>query len=194
MTRSCSSSRCNSLHQQALRLQSGFTGVQYMPILGIPLCERSLMIPPTRPGSSSLSPSVPGTRPSATTTTRRRCAGVHVAPSFNAHSTIPLDPLLSLAPSLSLRSTYYHMQEQSPGYPHGDGDCASPACDCGTMPCGFYLWNHSSTAVVNGQTFLDWFIHSYMFNAVGSSPLVSGFFWVRVVCVATRVYVGLGGN
>ena len=43
----------------------------------------------------------------------------------------------------------------------------------------FYLWNHSSTAVVNGQTFLDWFIHDYMFNTVGSSPLVSGFFWVR---------------
>lgn len=45
------------------------------------------------------------------------------------------------------------------------------------MPCGFYLWNHSSTAVVNGQTFQDWFIHDYMFNTVGSSPLVSGFFW-----------------
>ncbi len=36
---------------------------------------------------------------------------------------------------------------------------------------------HSSTTVVNNQTFLDWFIHDYMFNAVGSSPLVSGFFW-----------------
>ena len=42
---------------------------------------------------------------------------------------------------------------------------------------GFYLWNHSSTTVVNGQTFQQWFIHSYMLNAVGSSPLVSGFFW-----------------
>ena len=71
-------------------------------------------------------------------------------------------------------SNFYHMQEQSPGYPHGDGDCAAPACDCGNNPCGFYLWNHSSTAVVNGQTFRDWFISSYMFNEVGSSPLVSG--------------------
>eukprot|EP00911_Craspedida_sp_UC1_P001471 UC1_evm1s1110 len=69
------------------------------------------------------------------------------------------------------------MQEQTPGYPHGDGDCAAPACDCGSKPCGFYLWNHSSTTVVKGQTFQDWFIHSYMFNEVGSSPLVSGFFW-----------------
>ena len=69
------------------------------------------------------------------------------------------------------------MQEQSPGYPHGDGDCAPPGCDCGTQPCGFYLWNHSATSVVKGQTFRDWFIESYVFNAVGSSPLVSGFFF-----------------
>ena len=74
-------------------------------------------------------------------------------------------------------SDYFHMQEQTPNYPHGDGDCAAPACDCGTKPCGFYLWNHSSTTVVNGQTFQDWFIHDYMFNEVGRSPLVSGFFW-----------------
>jgi hypothetical protein len=30
---------------------------------------------------------------------------------------------------------------------------------------------------VNGQTFQDWFIKSYVLNAVGLSPLVSGFFW-----------------
>jgi hypothetical protein len=30
---------------------------------------------------------------------------------------------------------------------------------------------------VNGQTFQQWFIHSYVLNEVGSSPLVSGFFW-----------------
>ena len=69
------------------------------------------------------------------------------------------------------------MQEQTPGHPTDDGNCAAPACDCGSMPCAFYMWNHSSTAIVKGQTFRDWFIHSYMFNEVGSSPLVSGFFW-----------------
>lgn len=74
-------------------------------------------------------------------------------------------------------SDLYHSQEQSPGYPHGDGDCSAPGCDCGKVPCGFYIWNHSSTAVVNNQTFQEWFINSYMLNAVGSSPLVSGFFW-----------------
>jgi hypothetical protein len=74
-------------------------------------------------------------------------------------------------------SDYYHMQEQSPGYPHGDGDCAAPGCDCGSKPCGFYMWNHSSTAVVKGQTFQQWFINDYVLNKVGMSPLVSGFFW-----------------
>lgn len=42
-----------------------------------------------------------------------------------------------------LCSDYFHMQEQTPGYPTGDGDCAAPACDCGNNPCGFYLWNVS---------------------------------------------------
>ena len=73
-------------------------------------------------------------------------------------------------------SDYYHMQEQTPDYPRGDGNCAAPACDCGKSPCGFYMFNHSSTAVVGGQTFREWFIQSYVFNEVGSSPLVSGFF------------------
>ena len=45
------------------------------------------------------------------------------------------------------------------------------------MPCGFYVFNHSSTAIVNGQSFQEWFVHDYMINHVGSSPLVSGFFW-----------------
>ena len=36
---------------------------------------------------------------------------------------------------------------------------------------------HSSTAIVNGQSFQQWFVNSYMFNNVGQSPLVSGFFW-----------------
>ena len=81
------------------------------------------------------------------------------------------------AANTTLCSDFYHSQEQSPGYPHGDGDCAAPACDCGSVPCGFYVFNHSSHTVVNGQTFQQWFIHSYMLNSVGSNPLVSGFFW-----------------
>jgi len=75
-------------------------------------------------------------------------------------------------------SELYHCQEQSPGYPHGDGDCGAPNCYCGSnVPCGFYVWNHSSTTVVNNQTFLDWFKDSYVFDYQGTSPLVSGFYF-----------------
>lgn len=75
-------------------------------------------------------------------------------------------------------SNLYHNQEQSPEYPHGDGSCAAPNCDCGTgVPCGFYIWNHSSTTVVHGQTFLEWFKDDYIFDYQGSSPLVSGMYF-----------------
>merc|ERR1719331_1751610 len=75
-------------------------------------------------------------------------------------------------------SDAYHNQEQSPGYPHGDGDCGAPNCYCGSnVPCGFYIWNHSSTTVVHGQTFLEWFRDDYVFDYQGSSPLVSGMYF-----------------
>ena len=74
----------------------------------------------------------------------------------------------------SLCSDLYHSQEQSPGFPHGDGDCLAPGCDCGKVPCGFYVFNHSTTTVVNNQTFQDWFINDYILNKVGRSDLVSG--------------------
>jgi hypothetical protein len=77
----------------------------------------------------------------------------------------------------TLCSDRYHNQEQSPGYPSGDGNCDAPTCDCGKIPCGFYFFNHSSTTVVNGQTFAQWFKDSYIFDSQGTSPLVSGFYF-----------------
>jgi len=78
----------------------------------------------------------------------------------------------------ALCSNLYHNQEQSPEFPHGDGDCAAPNCDCGKgVPCGFYIWNHSSTTVVNNQTFLEWFRDDYIFDYQGTSPLVSGMYF-----------------
>jgi len=41
-------------------------------------------------------------------------------------------------------SKLYHDQEQTPGFPHGDGVCSGP-CDCGVHPCGEYLFNVSTT-------------------------------------------------
>ena len=81
--------------------------------------------------------------------------------------------------NLTKCSDLYHCGQacQTPGFQHGDGSCAAPGCDCGKQPCGFYLWNHSSTAVVHGQTFQDWFVNDYMLNKIGMSHQVSGFFW-----------------
>jgi hypothetical protein len=74
---------------------------------------------------------------------------------------------------------YFHTQMDTP-LPIGKGGygaCTSTACNCGTKPCGFYVFNVSSDVVINNQTFLDWYINSYMLDSIGSSPEISGFFW-----------------
>jgi hypothetical protein len=78
-----------------------------------------------------------------------------------------------------LCSKYYHDQSQTPGYPSGDGHCAAPACDVGSVPVGEYIWDPRAANVsVKGQTFLQWFVDSYLFGPTGGgSPLVSGFFF-----------------
>jgi len=78
-----------------------------------------------------------------------------------------------------LCSNYYHDQVQTPGYPHGDGDCAAPACDVGKVPVGEYIWDPRAWNVsINGQTLGDWFINNYLFDATGGgSPFVSGFYF-----------------
>jgi len=77
---------------------------------------------------------------------------------------------------------YFHTQMDTPlPGPGGYGEChpiePNLGCDCGSKPCGFYVFNHSSDVVVNGQRFQDWFLNSYMFNEVGNSSLVNGFYW-----------------
>jgi len=78
-----------------------------------------------------------------------------------------------------LCSKYYHDQEQTPGYPHGDGDCTAPACDVGKVPVGEYLWDPRAWNVsVKGKTFGNWFINDYLFDQTGGgNPKVSGFFF-----------------
>ena len=74
-----------------------------------------------------------------------------------------------------LCTEYFHTQMDTPR-PDGKGygQCAQPACNCGTKPCGFYVFNVSSTAIVNNQTFLQWYLDSYIFNSDGNSD---GFFF-----------------
>ena len=77
-----------------------------------------------------------------------------------------------------LCTDYFHTQMDTPRPDgRGYGKCAPPACNCGTKPCGFYVYNHSSTVIINNQSFRDWFIDDYMLNDIGMDPDVSGFFW-----------------
>lgn len=74
---------------------------------------------------------------------------------------------------------YFHTQMDTPNIPgrKGYGTCAPPACNCGSKPCGFYVFNHSSDAIVHGLSFREWYVYSYMLDAIGASPYVDGFFW-----------------
>ena len=75
---------------------------------------------------------------------------------------------------------HFHDSVQTPGYPHGDGDCAAPGCDVGkALPIGAYLFNPAAANTsVRGQTFTEWFVDDYLFGPNGgSNPNISGFFF-----------------
>lgn len=59
-----------------------------------------------------------------------------------------------------LCTDFYHSQDQTPNYPSGDGDCPGP-CDCGGVPCGFYLFNHGNS------TLRKWLIDDFVFGPTG---------------------------
>ena len=74
-------------------------------------------------------------------------------------------------------SELYHAQSQTPGYPHGDGNCDKP-CDCGRLPCGPYLFDHrQGDTKVKGQTLREWFVAEMFGGPTGlDSPAISGFY------------------
>ena len=45
-------------------------------------------------------------------------------------------------------SAFYHDQEQTPEHPGRDGSCEPGQCDCGTVPCGEYLWDHRNGSML----------------------------------------------
>ena len=71
-----------------------------------------------------------------------------------------------------LCSAFYHSQDQTPGYPSGDGSCPGP-CDCGGVPCGFYIFNHANA------TLRRWLIDDFVFGPTGlghPSGAISGLY------------------
>ena len=77
-----------------------------------------------------------------------------------------------------LCSNMYHDNVQTPGYPGGDGNCAAPACDVGTVPIGEYLFEHRNANVsINNQTLVEWFIEEYLAGPNGlGHPEISGLY------------------
>ena len=73
----------------------------------------------------------------------------------------------------------YHDLAQTPGYPHGDGDCAAPGCDVGSVPIGEYLFDPRAANVsIKGQTFAEWYVDDYLFGPTGAgNPNISGFYF-----------------
>ena len=74
-----------------------------------------------------------------------------------------------------LCSTLYHGQVQTPQYP---GLCEAPACDCGLLPCGEYVFEFRSANIsVHGQTFVEWFINDYFFSPTAlGNPGIDGLY------------------
>ena len=76
-------------------------------------------------------------------------------------------------------SNLYHDQSQTPGYPHGDGNCAAPGCDVGSVPVGEYLFDPRAANIsIHGQTFAEWYVEEYLLGPTGgSNENVSGFYF-----------------
>lgn len=75
-----------------------------------------------------------------------------------------------------LCTVFYHDQEQtpavpSPANPDPDGKCVG-RCDCGTIPCGEYLFDHR-----NGSMLQEWLLSEVILGPNGlGSPAIDGFF------------------
>jgi len=75
-------------------------------------------------------------------------------------------------------SIFYHDQLQTPEVPDL---CTENECDCGTQPCGEYLFDHR-----NGSMLQEWLVNEYIGGAAGlGSPDIHGFFFDDYWCSNT---------
>ena len=80
----------------------------------------------------------------------------------------------------TLCSTFYHDQEQTPSVPGlpppaprvPDGSCLPSGCNCGSQPCGEYLFDHR-----NGSMLQEWLVKELIGGPLGlGDEAISGFF------------------
>lgn len=85
-------------------------------------------------------------------------------------------------------SIFYHDQTQVPQHPTKGGGLAKPPnydngkcideCDCGTQPCGNYVWDFRNTS------FQDWYINELFLKRLNASPGAKAFY------IDDRIYGG----
>ena len=86
-------------------------------------------------------------------------------------------------------SVFYHDQTQVPEHPTKRGILAAPKptyddgkcideCDCGTQPCGNYVWDFRNT------TFQEWYVHKLFLERIDSTPGAKAFY------IDDRIYGG----
>lgn len=79
-------------------------------------------------------------------------------------------------PQVPICSDLYHGTEQVPRYPPiynglNDGNCSAPGCDCGGLPCGRYLFNHTNSSL------REWLVNEHILGdtAIGN-PNISAIY------------------
>ena len=82
-------------------------------------------------------------------------------------------PYVNTKCTLGKCSDLFHSQFQTPEYHSGSvmfGDCKEH-CDCGELPCGWYLWNHSNPDC------REWLVKEHMMGAMsmGSADVQGNF-------------------
>ena len=71
------------------------------------------------------------------------------------------------APQKPLCSDLFHGTQQVPRWPitvphaSNDGNCSAPGCDCGGVPCGRYLFDHTNASM------RAWLINEHILGATG---------------------------
>ena len=78
-------------------------------------------------------------------------------------------------PQKKLCSTLFHGTQQVPRWPPADsandGNCSAPGCDCGGVPCGRYLWDHTNSSM------REWLITSHILGDTGiGNPNISAIY------------------
>eukprot|EP00912_Choanoflagellata_sp_UC4_P000772 UC4_evm2s485 len=86
-------------------------------------------------------------------------------------------------------SDAYHCQEQSPAYPHGDGNCGAPNCDCGNMvPCNMLHCLCNTCLTSYSMVYFSPDPYSHMVSDMGLTPSMQKMISQSYTATMTKIY------